>query len=373
MLCTFAMLLDSSVVSGDAVAAARAVSLKHAGDDEPGLGRIRRGKAFRYVDHAGKAVRHVDTLSRIRALAIPPAWTNVWISPDANGHIQATGRDARGRKQYRYHAKWRTVRDEAKYHRLVDFCAVLPKLRDTVEADLACSCLCKRKVLATVVSLMECAQLRVGNDEYAKQNGSFGATTLRDRHATFHGDTLELSYRAKGGIQRHVSVKDARLARIVRKCRDLPGQRLFQYLENGVVQHITSTDVNEYLHQVTGGPFTAKDYRTWAATLGAVLLLCVLEHPGTERGCKQCVVSVIEAVAERLGHTPSVCRKSYIHPRVIEDFHGNTLGAAVEKQVRRKLGRGVEITTSADTISVMTLRAIEPVVAKYLDGIRNHA
>lgn len=364
------MLLGTAVVEGDPIAAARAVALTHAGDDEPGIARQRHGTSFRYTDPAGKALRDAVTLERIRALAIPPAWTEVWISPDPDGHIQATGRDARGRKQYRYHPKWRLVRDEAKYYRLVDFCRVLPKLRETVELDLACPCLCKRKVLATVVSLMECAQLRVGNDEYARTNGSYGATTLRDRHAKFHGDTLELSYRAKGGIQRNIKVTDKRLTRIVRKCRDLPGQRLFQYRDaDGSVHGVTSTDVNEYLQTVTGGHFTAKDYRTWAATLGAALLLCVLEHPGNQKGCKRCVKDVLGAVAARLGHTPTVCRASYIHPRVIDDFTENRLAPALARRIRRRLG-GDPIITCPESISVATLRAIEPVVAKYLEVTR---
>lgn len=363
------MLLSTASIEGDPVAAAEAAELTHALDDEPGIARQRHGKSFRYT-YAGKPVRETATLARIRALAIPPAWTGVWISRDATSHIQATGRDARGRKQYKYHAKWRVVRDEAKYHRLVDFCRALPKLRSQVETDLTCPCLCKRKVLATVVALMECAQLRVGNDEYARTNGSYGATTLRDRHAKFHGDTLELAYRAKGGIQRRIKVKDGRLARIVRKCRDLPGQRLFQYVDpEGEVRGITSTDVNDYLRELTGGPFTAKDYRTWAATLGAALLLCVLEHPGDQKGCKRCITEVLGAVAARLGHTPTVCRASYIHPRVIDDFTENRLAPALARAIKRRV-KGEAIVTCAETISVEVLRAIEPVVAKYLDGHR---
>ncbi|MDQ3369765.1 MAG: DNA topoisomerase IB [Myxococcota bacterium] len=362
------MLLSSAVVEGDPVAAARAVALRHSSDEAPAITRVRRGTAFRYISSGGKPVRDASTLSRIRALAIPPAWTAVWISADPDGHIQATGRDARGRKQYRYHARWREVRDEAKYFRLVDFCRVLPKLRETVERDLACAGLCKRKVIATVVALMERGQLRVGNDEYAKQNGSYGATTLRDRHATIRGATLELAYRGKSGVHRKLRVTDRRLASIVRRCRDLPGQRLFQYLEGDEVKSITSTDVNDYLREVTGGPFTAKDYRTWAATLGATLLLCSLEAPANQRGCKQCITNVLGAVAERLGHTPSVCRKSYIHPRVLDDFTTGKLATQLARQIKRRC-RG-DIAVSADAIGVDLLRAIEPVVMRYLDDTR---
>jgi len=356
------MLLASQVISGDPVAAASAVELVHAGDDAPGLRRLRHGKSFRYVDEQGRAVRDAATLSRIRALVIPPAWTDVWISRDPDGHIQATGRDARQRKQYRYHPKWRMVRDEAKYHRLVGFCEVLPKLRAAVERDLACACLCKRKVVATVVALMERAQLRVGNDEYARQNGSYGATTLRDRHAKIHGDTLELAYRGKSGVQRRIVLTDRRLARIVRRCRDLPGQRLFQYRDGDEVRAISSNDVNDYLREVTGGPFTAKDYRTWAATLGATLLFCALEHPGSAAGCKRAVKQVLEIVAGKLGHTPAVCRSSYIHPRVIDDFTANKLQLC--RQLLRRVG---EVAVGPAAIEVDRLRAIEPIVARYLD------
>ncbi|CAN5773164.1 DNA topoisomerase IB [soil metagenome] len=343
--------------------------MQYVSADAPGLTRHKQGKAFRYVDAQGKSVRDDATLSRIRALAIPPAWTNVWICADAKGHLQATGRDARARKQYRYHTQWREQRDEAKYHRLVDFCRALPKVRAAVERDLACSCLCKRKVIATVVALMERAQMRVGNDEYAKANGSYGATTLQDRHAKFHGDTLELAYRAKGGIDRRVKVTNRRLARIVRQCRDVPGQRLFQYFDGDRIGAVTSNDVNEYLHEVSDGPFTAKDYRTWAATLGAAMLLCAIEHPGSDRKSKACVKEVIVAVATKLGHTPTICRKSYIHPRVIDDFSSGTLERQLARQMKRRVK---DVAIDASSIDVDSLRAVEPVVARYLDSaVRN--
>jgi DNA topoisomerase-1 len=338
--------------------------LVHAGDDEPGLRRLRSGTSFRYIDVRGRSVRDQATLARIRALAIPPAWTDVWISPDANGHIQATGRDAKQRKQYRYHLRWREVRDEAKYHRLVSFCDALPGLRKTVERDLASKGLTKRKVIATVVSLMERAQLRVGNDEYTRDNGSYGATTLQDRHAKFHGDTLELAFRGKSGVARRIVLTDRRLARIVRSCRDLKGQRLFQYMDGDEIKHITSSDVNDYLHAATGGPFTAKDYRTWAATLGAMLLLCSMDHPGSERGCKSCIKQVLAVVSTKLGHTPAVCRSSYIHPRVLEDFTEGRIPAHLARQLQRHAG---EVALKPEAIAIDTLRAIEPLVARYLD------
>jgi len=358
------MLLASAVVDGDPVAAATAVALHHSGDDEPGLRRIKRGKRFSYCTASGAPVRDAATVSRIRALAIPPAWTDVWIAPDPRGHIQATGRDARGRKQYRYHARWREVRDAAKYHRLVDFCAALPRLRAAIERDIACNCLCKTKVIATVVALMERAQLRVGNEEYVRANRSYGATTLRDRHARIRGDTLELAYRGKGGIARRVRITDRRLARIVRRCRDLPGQRLFQYVDGDAVHPVTSTDVNDYVREATGGPFSAKDYRTWAATMSAAFLLCTTDRPATQRECKRCINRVIGTVAEQLGHTLAVCRASYIHPRVLDDFAGDRL-AALARQIQRRVGNASPPASAS--IAIDTLRAVEPIVARYLD------
>jgi DNA topoisomerase-1 len=317
----------------------------------------------------GAAVRDTSTLRRIRALAIPPAWTEVWISAEPHAHIQATGRDARGRKQYRYHAKFREIRDAAKYHRLADLLRVLPKLRRAVQRDLACKCLCKRKVVATVVALMERAQLRVGNDEYARHNKSYGATTLRDHHAKIRGDTVALAFRGKGGIQRRVELTDRRLATIVRRCQELPGQRLFQYVDGEALRAVTSTDVNDYLREITGGPFTAKDYRTWAATLEACLLLCALEHPGSARACKRCITEVLATVAHRLGHTVAVCRKSYVHPKLLEDFTANRL-APLARQIRRRCSGRRQAGGVGDLI------AIEPVVLRYLDAQsrrRSHA
>jgi DNA topoisomerase I len=325
--------------------------MRHVHADEPGLARRKRGAHFEYVDAHGKLVRDSVTLRRIRALVIPPAWTAVWIAADANGHIQATGRDARGRKQYRYHPRWRALRDDAKYDRLVAFCAVLPRLRAAVERDLAATKLTKRKVVATIIALMERAQLRVGNDEYARTNGSYGATTLRDRHATIRGNTIELAYRGKAGVARRIELTDKRLARIVRSCRDLPGQRLFQYVDGERVRPIASHDVNAYLREVTHGPFTAKDYRTWAGTLGAALLVACA--PANVASPKQ----VIATVAEKLGHTPAVCKASYIHPRVLDDDR-------LARAVRRRIDRDVEL--APDSIRVDALRAIEPIVARAL-------
>ena len=351
------MLLSRALVEGDPEAAADAADLHYASDGAPGYTRKRRGKGFAYATSTGAPLRDRATIARIRALAVPPAWTGVWIAADPDAHLQATGRDARGRKQYRYHARWRAVRDTAKYHRFVDFCKVLPRLRKQVEADLACPCLCKAKVVATIVSLMERAQLRVGNDEYARQNGSYGATTLRARHVVVHGDTLALAYRGKSGVDRRVKITDRRLANIVRRCRELPGQRLFQYVDGDTVHPVDSTDVNAYIHGVTAGPFTAKDYRTWAATLGAAMLLCLEKPPLNKTSGKRSVKAMIAKVADKLGHTPTVCRASYIHPRVIDDFESGSIDA-LAKSIRRKIKKA--------ELEVELLRAIEPAVARYL-------
>lgn len=365
------MLLAHTSIPVDAEAAAEVASLRYSTGEGEGILRERRGKSFRYVTTTGRPVRDAATLARIRTLAIPPAWTHVWIAGDPEGHIQATGRDARGRKQYRYHPRWREVRDEVKYVRLVEFCRALPRIRAAVEHDLACRCLCKRKVVATVVSLMEQAQLRVGNDEYAKQNGSYGATTLENRHARFRGPSLELSFRAKAGIERRVRVRDRRLTRIIRQCHDLPGKRLFEYVdEAGDVRPVTSADVNDYLREASGGAFTAKDYRTWAATLGAALLLSSLDHPGSARGCKRCIKQVLEQVAARLGHTVTICRTSYVHPRLLEDFTEDRLARTLARQIRRRVRELDSTEPVTSTITIAALRAIEPIVARYLDPRR---
>jgi DNA topoisomerase I len=355
-------------LANDPVATASAVALHYSTDADEGIHRHRRGKSFAYYTANGKLVRDRATLARIRALAIPPAWTHVWISSHPDGHIQATGRDARGRKQYRYHARWHEVRDAVKYHRLVEFCRALPKIRRTVDHDLHCRCLCKRKVVATIVSLMESAQLRVGNEEYARTNGSYGATTLRNRHVKICGPLLELSYRGKSGIERRIRVRDKKLAKIVRQCHDLPGRRLFEYIdEEGNVRPVTSQDVNDYLRDVSNGSFTAKDYRTWAATMAAALLLCAIEHPGSERACKRCVNEMLARVASQLGHTPAICRKSYIHPQVIEDFMSNRLAKTLARHLRRQVR---QVREHDNVIDVTTLRAVEPAVARYLDSRR---
>lgn len=306
-------------VAFDSVAAAQAAHLRYVSDAEPGIRRLRSGNGFRYVDAEGHAVRDEETLARIRGLVIPPAWDDVWICARANGHLQATGRDARGRKQYRYHPRWREIRDEAKFERLAEFGEALPRLRKRIAADMRKHGLRREKVLAAVVRLLETTLIRVGNDEYARENGSYGLTTLRTRHADVHASHVCFTFIGKSGKPHHVEVNDRTLARIVQRCHDIPGQQLFQYFdEDGERQHVSSADVNDYIRQATGGDFTAKDFRTWSATVLAYQLLRTGEPPETERAAKRHIVDAVARVAEELRNTPAVCRKCYIHPLVLE-------------------------------------------------------
>jgi DNA topoisomerase-1 len=294
-------------------------------DDGPAIRRERRGGDFAYRDCRGKPVADAKALARIRALAIPPAWEDVAICPDERGHLQATGRDARGRKQYRYHPAFRAKRDGAKYGKVAAFGEALPRVRARVEADLARRGLPRDKVLAAVVKLLDRTHLRVGNAEYAKANGSFGLSTLLDRHATFTGAKLRLRFRGKSGVKQERVVSDRALARVVRACRDLPGQDLFQYrcrdgAARGRAKPIGSADVNDYIHKAAGAEFTAKDFRTWAGTVAAAARLAALEAPDTKAAAERAVCAVIKEVAGVLGNTPAVCRKSYVHPAVLEAF-----------------------------------------------------
>ena len=316
-------------------ASAAAAGLRYVTDSEHGLARVRRGRGFVYRAADGTAVRDAATLARIRALAIPPAWTRVWICPAANGHLQAVGRDVRGRKQYRYHPRWREVRDETKYERLVEFGRALPAIRRRVAADLRRPGLAREKVLATVVRLLEATLIRVGNEAYARQNGSYGLTTLRDRHVHVKGARLRFEFRGKGGKRHVADVSDRRLAAVVRQCQDLPGHELFQYVDDaGARQSIGSADVNAYLHALSGRDFTAKDFRTWA---GTVLAADILRARALEDAppAKSAVVAMIRDVADRLRNTPAVCRRCYVHPEVIEAYLGGTLASrAVARPAR---------------------------------------
>jgi DNA topoisomerase-1 len=283
-------------------------------------------------------VRDEQTLQRIRALAIPPAWRDVWICPDPRGHLQATGRDARGRKQYRYHPRWRQVRDEAKYDRILDFAAALPALRRRVDQDMSVSGLPRTKVVAAVAQLLEKTLIRVGNEEYARDNHSFGLTTMRDDHARVSGSTIRFRFKGKSGKFHDISFSDARLARIVKRCQELPGRELFQYLdEDGQVQNIGSADVNEYLRMVMGREFTAKDFRTWTGTVLAARALRELEGFGSDTQAKKNILQAVEAVAGVLGNTRSVCRKCYIHPAIIDAYLDRSLAQALSERAGRRL------------------------------------
>ncbi len=317
--------------------AAQAAALRHVSDEQPGIRRRRSGKGFSYLGADGKTIRDAPTLARIRALAIPPAWTEVWICPLAHGHIQATGRDARGRKQYRYHARWREVRDETKYARTALFGSTLPRIRARVREDLAAPGLARDKVLATVVQLLETTFIRVGNEEYARNNGSFGLTTLRDRHVEVKGVTVHFRFYGKSGKRHAIRVSERRLARIVERCRDLPGQDLFQYLdEEGKPQPINSADVNEYVRRISDQDFTAKDFRTWAGTLLAAHDLTSTGCAETEAAGRSAVVRVTERVASRLGNTPAVCRKCYIHPAVLAAYQDRVLFEQWQKESAKR-------------------------------------
>lgn len=309
-------------------ASARAAGLRYVDDGMPGIRRRRCGRGFTYLDAAGETVRDPAERARFEALAIPPAWTDVWICPFPDGHLQATGRDDRSRKQYRYHPDWREVRDRTKFERLHEFGTVLPRLRGRIERDLDLAGLPRERVLAAVVRLLEESLIRVGNDEYARGNGSYGLTTLRRRHADVDGTTVRFEFWAKSGRRCETEVDDPRLAEIVRDCQELRGQELFTYLDDEESRRdVGSGDVNEYLREVTGEDFTAKDFRTWAGTVHAAALLrrrCG-EGERTEREAKSCVVATVREVAERLGNTAATCREFYIHPAVLDAFVDGTL------------------------------------------------
>ncbi|HEY7024722.1 MAG TPA: hypothetical protein VH371_07170 [Candidatus Limnocylindrales bacterium] len=305
--------------------AARAVGLRYVNDDEPGITRKRAGKGFSYRAPDGAIIRASDELARIRALAVPPAWTDVWICASARGHIQATGRDARGRKQYRYHSSWSRTRDEAKFERTIAFARALPRLRRRVARDLRRRGLPRDKVLAAVVRLLEMTLIRVGNEEYARQNSSFGLTTLRRRHAKVRGESVKFTFRGKSGVSHSVGIRDRRLARVVRQCQDLPGQRLFEYVDDdGHAQTVSSEDVNEYLRDAMKSDFTAKDFRTWAGTVLAIRALKPLDG---ETPTKARVKAAVAEVAQVLGNTPAVARSGYIHPAVIDAYLDGSLSA----------------------------------------------
>ncbi len=330
--------MQTTEIVTDPVQSAKEAGLRYVSDAKPGIVRKRSGKGFRYIDVDGKPMRDPETLARIKSLAIPPAWTNVWICPNPKGHLQATGRDAKGRKQSRYHPRWREVRDETKYERMLAFGAALPTIRERVERDLAAPGLPREKVLATIVRLMETTLIRVGNVEYARENHSYGLTTMRGRHVQVHGSTVTFKFEGKSGVRHTIDVNDRRLAKIVQRCQDIPGYELFQYIdENGEHHTVDSSDVNDYLREASSSDFTAKDFRTWAGTVLACMTLRELEAFGSEAEAKKNVVRAIESVAERLGNTPSVCRKCYVHPAVLDCYLSGTMVELFKEWVAKEV------------------------------------
>jgi len=320
--------------------AAESAGLVYVSDQEPGITRRRAGKGWSYRLPDGKPLKDKAEVARLNKLAVPPAYTDVWLCADGQGHIQATGRDAKGRKQYRYHERFREVRDGTKYEHMLTFAKALPGIRDRIDADMGRRGLPREKVLATVVHLLETTMIRVGNADYAKQNKSYGLTTLGDRHVKVEGGQLRFRFKGKSGKQWSLDVKDRRVARIVKASQDLPGQHLFQYLdEEGEQREVTSGDVNAYLREISGAEITAKDFRTWTGTVLAALALAEFEKFDSEAAAKRNVRSAIEGVAARLGNTPAVCRKCYVHPEVIDSYMGEALLLEVEKEVEQEVER----------------------------------
>lgn len=324
---------------------AKAAGLAYIMDVGPGIRREGKSlKTFRYVSPTGKVVKDPATLRRIRSLAIPPAWTNVWICPAENGHIQATGKDARGRKQYRYHPLWRQTRDETKFHRMIAFGKALPKIRRVTGRHLKLKGLPKDKVLAVIVQLLEKTLIRVGNDEYARDNQSFGLTTIRDQHVVVKGNRVHFDFKGKSGVDHEIDLNAPGLARIVKQCQDLPGQELFGYVdETGRQVDIKSQDVNDYLREITGEEFTAKDFRTWNGTVLAAKALEEIADFQSQSQAKKNVLKAVEEVAKRLGNTRSVCRKCYVHPAVIDAYMDGSLMEILAAQAKREMGRLSEL------------------------------
>ena len=321
-----------------APAIAKAAGLRYVGDHQPGIARRGKPGKFYYLDADSQRLHDEDVIARIKALAIPPAWTDVWICTRANGHLQATGRDARGRKQYRYHARWRQVRDDAKYERMLSFGRALPAIRTAVAAGMKLPGMPREKVLATIVHLLELTMMRIGNEEYARTNKSFGLTTLRTRHVKLAGSGVEFHFRGKSGVHHDIRLSDRRLARVLQTMRELPGQELFQYLdEDGQRRGVDSGDVNDYLREITGEDYTAKDFRTWSGTLLAALALEAFEKVDSEAQAKKNIVQAIESVAKKLGNTPSICRKCYVHPAVLDSYLDGSLLEGLKARAKQEM------------------------------------
>ena len=341
------MLLDSGERAQTVVDpqdAAESAGLRYVSDARPGIRRRKSGKGFSYARVDGSRLSEPHVIRRIKALAVPPAWTDVWICPFAEGHIQATGRDAKGRKQYRYHVRFREIRESTKYERVIEFAGALPAIREKVEEHMALRGLPREKVLATVVHLLDTTLIRIGNDDYARENNSYGLTTLKNRHVAVEGSEVRFRFTGKSGKQWSLRVKDRRIAKIIRACQELPGQELLQYIdEEGNCQDVTSSDVNDYLKEITGGDVTAKDFRTWAGTVLAAMALNELESFDSAAQAKRNLRSAIEKVSARLGNTPTICRKCYVHPEVLNSYmDGNLvleLKSKAESELRGAIGR----------------------------------
>ncbi len=348
-------------LQAEPAASAAEAGLRYVSDTAPGIRRRRRGRTFSYATPEGRPVRDLAQLQRIRKLAIPPAYTDVWICPDPRGHIQATGRDARGRKQYRYHPRWREVRDETKFSRLLAFAEVLPRIRSAIDRDLSLPGLPRQKVLATMVRLLEWTCIRVGNEEYARSNKSFGLTTLKDQHVEITGSRIRFEFRGKSGKMHACDVSDRRLARIVARCQAIPGQELFQYHEDdGTRQVISSEDVNEYIREIAGGDFSAKDFRTWSGTILAAGALRALGPARNEKEARSRFLQAIDRVSLQLNNTRAVCRKYYVHPALFETYTRGTLLARYERELKRARARGLEKEEAA---VLAILRARLPLAA----------
>jgi DNA topoisomerase-1 len=350
-----AALLDLEIP--DCEAQARAQGLRYVTDSKPGFTRKRYGKSFHFFDTKGERIRDEAIIARIRKLAIPPAYTNVWICPQANGHMQATGLDARGRKQYRYHAEWRAIRDASKFSHILAFGDFLPKLRAVTTEHMSQRGLSREKVLATVVTLLEKTLIRVGNDEYAKTNKSYGLTTLRHKHVDVSGHTIRFQFKGKSGKAWNLKLTDRRIARVVQACADIDGQELFKYIDdNGNVRDVTSGDVNAYLQSITGEAFTAKDFRTWTGTVLAAMALQDYAVYDTEGQAKKNVVAAIETVSKKLGNTPTVCRKSYIHPQIIDAYMDGSLIAQITGEIDKAFQAQYEQLTPEEILVLAFLK-----------------
>jgi DNA topoisomerase-1 len=334
------MILNVSAANAvvDPQDAAEYVGLTYVSDENPGIRRYKSGKGFRYMRPGGAKIEDAGTLKRLKGLAIPPAWRDVWICPKTNGHIQATGRDAKGRKQYRYHAKFREVRESTKYQHILKFAESLPTIRRKIAGHLGLARLPREKVLATVVHLLEATLIRVGSDEYAKQNKSYGLTTLKNRHVEVNGGELRFNFKGKSGKVWRLGIHDRRIAKVIRACQELPGQELFQYVdEQGQTRNVTSSDVNAYLKEISGEEITAKDFRTWHGTVLAALALQEFEKFDSQAGAKKNIKAAIQRVAARLGNTPTICRKCYIHPEILNTYIEGSLLVEVKAKVEAEL------------------------------------